>query len=633
MHRIWSLAQERSIMLGLMAAMLAITAIGVGGMATSLIVAERVQGSGSAINVAGSLRRLSHRMGGIVLADILNQTHDRQTLREAVIHFEQTLAHDALQTMLTRQPNSEFAATYQEVRRTWKERLQPMLAEKMQPGSTPHPSRHNELLWLIDEFVDQLNVMVAQLEAYTEQRIRDLRDILLGAILFTLALLVSGLIGIQRGILLPLAGLLNNAARIARGDFTARVRHVGHNELGQVGQAFNFMAADLSKLYQGLERRVAEKTAELTRSNQTLALLYHAIAKLHHAPLAPETYRAMLEELNPLLELRGSMACLLPKHGGTASVLASTLPACKERVQGECRLCTVKFDASMMWHYRDEDGMELLTVPLRDKDGLYGVMRLGLAHGRRLEDWQAQLLEAQARHVGIALGIAHKTEQERLLALQEERSIIARELHDSIAQSLTYLKIQASLLQPIVADPTRRDEAEATLRDLREGISAAYRQLRELLATFRLKMEGSFLTLVAGAVEEYGDRCGMPIDLAIDLNGCHLSPNQEIHTLQIIREALSNTLRHANASRAWVNIHASESCEIVTSISDDGNGIDTPKPAEGFHYGLTIMRERARGLHGELRIGARAGGGTRVDLRFQAVPLAASSEGSRHALP
>ena len=102
MKRLWDVMFERTIMLWLAATLFVVTAIGIGGMAISVIVAERVQGSGSAINVAGSLRRLSHRMGSIVLSDAENRVTDHYTLREAVVHFEATLEHDALANKIGR---------------------------------------------------------------------------------------------------------------------------------------------------------------------------------------------------------------------------------------------------------------------------------------------------------------------------------------------------------------------------------------------------------------------------------------------------------------------------------------------------------------------------------------------------
>jgi two-component system nitrate/nitrite sensor histidine kinase NarX len=498
--------------------------------------------------------------------------------------------------------------------------LKPLMLESaLTSADSPQArSRHNALLRAIDGFVDDIDLMVSQLEADTEQRIRNLRTVLGVALALTVLVMLAAMYLVRRSVLAPLTDLLDSASRIARGDFLARARHTGEDELGQVGRAFNFMAEELSRNYQELEQRVAQKTEELTRSNQSLGLLYQAIANLHNAPLAPETYRVMLQEIEQVLNIDGSMACLLPKHGGPAILLASTMEGCPERGEGDCPHCLNDPATVKVWRYSDQGDHQLLTIPLQDKEGIYGILRLALSPGRRLAAWQTRLLEALTRHIGIALGISHKTEQQRLLALQEERSIIARELHDSIAQSLSYMKIQASLLQPVLADPTHRQEAETTLRDLRDGITEAYRQLRELLATFRLKMEGDFRTLLSSAVDEYASRGGLKINLEVNLAGCHLSPNQEIHSLQIVREALANVNRHARAGQAWVCVKHTGGGEVAVSIEDDGIGIGTGKSS--FQYGLAIMRERAQGLNGQISIENRPLGGTRVGLRFRAQP-------------
>ena len=620
MWKTWNAVFGRSILFSLALSLIALTGIGVGGMAASVIVAERVQGSGSAINVAGSLRMQSHRMGSMVLSDAENEVVERHYLHAGISRFEASLINKDLLQAIERQPDSDFARRYESVQESWQTMLKPLLLESaLTSADSPQArSRHNALLRAIDGFVDDIDLMVSQLEADTEQRIRNLRTVLGVALALTVLVMLAAMYLVRRSVLAPLTDLLDSASRIARGDFLARARHTGEDELGQVGRAFNFMAEELSRNYQELEQRVAQKTEELTRSNQSLGLLYQAIANLHNAPLAPETYRVMLQEIEQVLNIDGSMACLLPKHGGPAILLASTMEGCPERGEGDCPHCLNDPATVTVWRYSDQGDHQLLTIPLQDKEGIYGILRLALSPGRRLAAWQTRLLEALTRHIGIALGISHKTEQQRLLALQEERSIIARELHDSIAQSLSYMKIQASLLQPVLADPTHRQEAETTLRDLRDGITEAYRQLRELLATFRLKMEGDFRTLLSSAVDEYASRGGLKINLEVNLAGCHLSPNQEIHSLQIVREALSNVNRHARAGQAWVCVKHTGGGEVAVSIEDDGIGIGTGKSS--FQYGLAIMRERAQGLNGQISIENRPGGGTRVGLRFRAQP-------------
>ena len=609
--------QRRSIMLGLAFAMLAITTIGVGGIATSVLVAERIQGSGSAINVAGSLRKQSHRMGSQVLADAANGATTHGALLVAMNQFEASLADASLRNAMARDPDSDHAVTYRQVQDIWLTRLKPMLVEEALPGVDLHPvAHHNELLALIDSFVDTINTMVAQLEKDTEAKISHMRAILGAALFLIVIVLVSAMYVVHRNVLAPMAQLLANARRYAKGDFDARVASPREDELGQLGAAFNTMAEELSKLYRSLEQRVAEKTVALTRSNQSLELLYNAISRLHKAPVAPETYQAMLKEIEQVLGLSGSLACLMPNYGGSATLLASSLGGCADQDQGQCAACIASLERVELWEYRTSEQGEILVVPLRDTEGLYGVLRLALPPGNRLEAWQEQLLEALSRHIGVALGISHKTEQERLLALQEERSVIARELHDSLAQSLAYMKIQVSRLQLALKDPEKRPEADQILLELREGMSGAYRQLRELLTTFRLKMEGQDLaSALRQTVAEFADRGGLEIGLDLALDGCPLTPNEEIHVLHVVREALSNVLNHARASHADVRLALRPDGELEVAVEDDGVGV--AKSADLHHYGMTIMEERARTLAGHIAIAPRAPRGTRVALVFR----------------
>ena len=615
-------------------ALFLIVAIGVMGMTVSVIVAETVQGSGSAINVAGSLRKQSHLMGSLVLSDAENRVTDPARLRAAIAQFEASLDHPALNRALERGDDNPAAHTFIKVRTRWYADLGPRLRAAAVPGPRqPEVARHNALLTAIDAFVDDINRMVEQLEVDTETRIRQLRLILAVALLFTVVVAFAVLGVARRRVMRPLRELVDSTTRLARGDFAARTHYVEADEIGQLGRTFNDMADDLAKLYQDLEARVAEKTAALSRSNRSLELLYHAISRLHDAPLDGRTYRAMLEEIDALLELEGSMVCLFSRHPGAATTLASTLPACAGQTNGSCP-CQADGSADVVLPAADgQDGMEIRYLALRDAERQYGVLKVALPAGRTLQVWQEQLLEALARHVGTALGTAHQVERERLLALQEERSVIARELHDSIAQALSYMKIQASLLQPVVAAQEGRAEAETILADLRAGISAAYRQLRELLATFRLKMEGDFIDLLEKTVDEFGQRASIAVDLEVHLAGCRLTPNQEIHVLQIIREALSNIHRHARAQRARIAIRHGHGM-VEVSIEDDGVGVDPAKLAtRPHHYGLGIMRERAASLGGELGLERSATGGTRVKLAFHAAHYDAASPAAAQDSP
>jgi two-component system nitrate/nitrite sensor histidine kinase NarX len=112
------------------------------------------------------------------------------------------------------------------------------------------------------------------------------------------------------------------------------------------------------------------------------------------------------------------------------------------------------------------------------------------------------------------------------------------------------------------------------------------------------------------------------VELAFDdqVPGLHLPVAQELQVLRIVQEALANIAKHARASRAWLTI-ARLHGDIDVVVEDDGAGVvPADGPGGSEHYGLDIMRQRAVSLGGTLDVGARAGGGTRVRLRFRSEP-------------
>jgi two-component system nitrate/nitrite sensor histidine kinase NarX len=608
---------RRSIMLLVSVAMLSLTLISLAGMSVSVLVVESTRGSASAINIAGSLRRYTHRVANLIAVDALGGRFETERVASAMRDLERQLEHPALMRFIERAPGELFAATYRGVTASWHLSLKPRI-EALGSLAGPPPSDQVELLLNeVDAFVEQLNTLVAVLEHDTETRIHDLRFILGVAIAVTILVVIIALFMLHRALLRPLNGLLDAARRIAGGDFGVRVRYTGEDELGRVGSGFNLMADELAKHYHSLEQRVADKTVELQRSNRSLELLYHAIARLYQSPTSVEAYEATLRDIDRVAGLQGSFVCIESRHGGPAKVIASSIGPCPDRAAGGEEACNACRSAS------GGDGLALhnpalLRFPLRDREHHYGMLRLSLSDGVRLEDWQRQLVEALSRHMGMALGAARRSEQERLLALQEERSVIARELHDSLAQALSYMKIQVSLLQPVLADPARSAQAAPILADLREGINAAYRQLRELLVSFRLGLSADLPTLIQDAVREYGTRGGVDIALDVHLGPCLLSPNQEVHVLQIVREALSNMVRHAKARAARVALHGAADGEVCLIVEDDGSGLGAPPADLRNHHGLAIMRERTRSMGGEIEIASMDEHGTRVRVRFRA---------------
>jgi two-component system nitrate/nitrite sensor histidine kinase NarX len=618
---------QDSLLLKLGGAMVLIVGFAIIGMASSWIIAESVQGSGEAINLAGSLRMQTYRMTSLVLSmHPAERVEAADKLRTAVTDFEVTLNNAHIRDMMPKQTVTALLRSYETVLDDWGTRVKPrFLAEADNSGA----DRVQEGAPLIEEiavFVEDINHLVKQIERDTEAKILVLRMVLGAALLMTLLIGALSLYLARNDLILPLHDLLAFAANVGRGNLAVRTEHTGMDELGRLGQAFNRMAEDLSKLYQNLEARVKEETAKLTVANRSLELLYHSISRLYGGPVAPDTYSVLLKDLENVLGVGHGQACLVVTEEDRARVIATTL----EPSQGDANMCGLMSCAECLAHrtlavHVLEGGGRVLSLPLQDTENHYGVLQLEVPQGVELEVWQRQLLEALSRHIGIAIGTARRTEQSRRLSLLEERAAIARELHDSLAQSLAYMKIQVSRLKPLVETPHSGNDAAQVLEELREGLNSAYRQLRELLTTFRLRIEGEGLaTVLQTTVTEFSGRGDIPIALEVHLAGCPLTANEEIHTLQIVREALSNVLNHAKAGMARVEVVCGGDGAVSAIIEDDGIGIQ--KMAGAHHYGMTIMEERAKNLGGSLTVDKTATAGTRVRLHF--MPLCHRSAAS-----
>ncbi len=615
---------QNSLLLRMGGAIAAIALLAVLGMSVSGLVAESTQGSGEAINRAGSLRMQSWRMASLYLAAPLPLDQQAGTQMAAAIHtFDATLNDPAILAMLPRAGDAQLNLTWQQMRTDWQSRIRPRF-HAVTAGITGQPDVAARTALLLDmtRFVDHLDHLVKQMEDTTEAKIRVMRLVLGVALLLTVLVVLLTVWLIHTHLVQPLRRLLLLSSSVGRGDLSARTSHTGEDELGQLGRAFNLMAEDLSKLYLDLEDRVQQKTAELTRSNQSLELLYHSIARLHGAPPGREAYLAVLRDIEELLGLGHGIICLGERGGGEGRAVASTMSTgdADPCIKAECFWChgTDQTRFSIVGEFRRR-----LTLPLSDAEHQYGVLILEIPQGKQMDTWQVQLLEALSRHIGVAIGAERRSEQNRRVALLEERAVIARELHDSLAQSLAYMKIQVSRLKTAMnhGQPT-----DAVLEELREGLNAAYRQLRELLATFRLRMDGQNLaSALQQTVAEFAQRGDITVQLDMAIDPCPLSPNEEIHVLQIVREALANVLHHARAATARVTLAYQAEGVVRLTVEDDGAGI--AKLADPHHYGMTIMEERARTLNGQIRFTELPGGGTGVVLDF--IPTSRATQPAR----
>lgn len=231
---------------------------------------------------------------------------------------------------------------------------------------------------------------------------------------------------------------------------------------------------------------------------------------------------------------------------------------------------------------------------------------------RMLEDHEVQLLELTTKLLAMVIGYQGRDQEGRRIALLEERAAIARELHDSLAQSLSFMKIQIARLQ----SGNGQGGSESVIAELRTGLDNAYRELRELLATFRVHMDVRGLGFaIQSAIDEFSQRSSLSITLDNRLVNCRLTVNEEFHILHVVREALSNIVRHSGANHVSIALVYQSNGSVMITIDDDGIGYKPSNDGQD-HYGQAIMKERAYSLGGDIEVMARRNGGTRVRLIF-----------------
>ncbi len=199
---------------------------------------------------------------------------------------------------------------------------------------------------------------------------------------------------------------------------------------------------------------------------------------------------------------------------------------------------------------------------------------------------------------------------ERLTARQE----IANDIHDSLAQTLTYARMRVSLLLEAIRTGNE-SMADKYARDLDEALEIGQKSTRELIADFRCEMNpGGLLPALNDIVTQFRERNDIVLEYHNRLVDLELPLEHEIQVYHIVREALSNIARHSGATHARLFIDENFGYYVFT-IEDNGSGACTFTPVEG-HYGVMIMRERAHRISGKIKVESAAGLGTQVQLFF-----------------
>lgn len=368
----------------------------------------------------------------------------------------------------------------------------------------------------------------------------------------------------------------------------------------------------------------AAEAAWINQTNQRLRWMINAqeylfkfVEIINSNLLNDLTLRKLLHSLDRVLDASNAAVLFFddaPSASSERVVFTQHIPAVLP--DEVCREVMASGSTSFIATNIDKSESRYLAVLLSGHSVSAGLLLIATDKNRFMDETEIRLVEVSAALITMVLGFQSRDQEGRRIALLEERSVIARELHDSLAQSLSFMKIQIARLQSGLNMQPGGGSLDI-VAELREGLNTAYSELRELLATFRVHMDVRGLGFsIQSAIDEFSQRSSLTIMLDNRLVNCRLTVNEEFHILHVVREALSNIVRHSGAGNVWVALEYQSATGLVTvTIDDDGRGYTPPNDGQE-HYGQAIMQERAFSLGGNVEVLSRRRGGTRVRLRF-----------------
>lgn len=613
--------------LGAIGALLLLLALGSTGL--TLWVTWKLDGGAAAVNEAGRLRMQAWRLAQAV------GEHDSARVRQHVQEFDAALdllaRGDPARPLFVPSDRATDAA-FAQVHARWADYRAQWLANAV-PPQVSVAAQTAALVVEIDAFVSAIE---AQLSRWTAV----LTTFQLGLIGLAIAGGIAMVYASFLFVLNPLARLQAGLRQIECGDLATRVEVDSADEFGRLAQGFNRMAQTLQDFYRDLEGKVREQTERLRSERERLSVLYEASEFVARAPTLEALAQGFVRRARAV---GGADAALLRWYdaAGHRSALLATDCVPAEMIEaerclhdGSCHCGQPAADrgarvivlhpggatgaaaANAVDAACERHGFErLVTVPVRLHDHTLGeIDLLYRGSGGQLGAEDRVLLETLASHLASGMEGVRAAALERESAVAEERALLARELHDSIAQGLAFLKIQLQLLRGALR---RNDAAQVQLAvdELDAGLRESAADVRELLLHFRTRTNSDdFGAAIKTTLRKFQHQSGLATHLELHGSGAPLPPDVQVQLLHVVQEALSNVRKHAGASAVWVDVQQQPPWRI--EVRDDGHGFDAEAALDETHVGLRIMRERAAGIGAGVQIRSQPGQGTcvRVEL-------------------
>ncbi len=440
----------------------------------------------------------------------------------------------------------------------------------------------------------------------------------------------------RRDLLSPLAELSNWAARIRQGDFQARLPEASQPEFHKLYRDINTLGDRFAELSLDMQSQVEKQTDRIKQKTNSLEILYDVAASINAASDLDDLLTRFLHTLKEVVNARAGSVRMLT-HDNHMRLVASTgldshIVEQETLVDIERCLCGKAAREGAVHTLSDlsscgefagrsffgDEKIEMIAVPLLYRGKTLGVYNLFTEQTGLVErEDMKSLLTSISHHLGMAIEKSRLDEETNLLSIMEERTRMANELHDSLAQSLASLRFQVRVLDETLHSG---DESELwhVLERIENSLDEAYTELRELIAHFRAPIDKrGLIPAVQQAVERFRRDSQISAYLQLEWDNKPLPAEIEIQVLRIIQEALANIRKHSQANAVRVIMRSLPGGEFLVLAEDDGIGIqEIDSGGPGEHLGLKILKERAARIGGTLRIESEPGEGTRVILKF-----------------
>jgi two-component system nitrate/nitrite sensor histidine kinase NarX len=621
----------RSLAHRLAAASLVFLACAVASISLSLWVTWQLEGGAAAVNEAGRLRMLTYRM----TLDVA--TGRRGELAPQMETFERTL--ELLRTGDPSRPlavpaSDETRAEFAHVGSLWTQYKASL------GGSTGQPDVEGATL-----LVGNVDKLVGAIELRMDYWTTVLRFFQLVLLALSVAAAIALLYVGHMMVLEPLRRVGAAIGALRKGNLGARVESEATIEFQELADGFNSMAERIGLQYSHLEEAVRNKTADLRAQRERLEALYEVSDFVAKAESLDEMAKGFVAKVRRIaradaIALRWSDAenrryHLLAQEGLPPSFAAQEqcLPT------GDCH-CGQAFDAAksrvipirasaVPRDHCSKAGFEtVLTVPVALNHRVHGEIDLFYRTPFSATDPVRSLVELLASHLAGGMQGLRAAAADKEAAVSNERGLLAQELHDSIAQSLAFLKIQVQLLRAAVSRDDKR-ALSAVVDEIEVGVKESYGDVRELLVHFRTRADSEEIEpALRTTLLKFHMQTGVATDIEVAGHGVALPNDVQVQVLHIVQEALSNIRKHARASS--VRLRVTQSPTWRFEVTDDGLGFDATASAGVNHVGLRIMTERARRIGGELSVKSTEGRGTTITLALP--PVSTASKDDEHAL-